>query len=200
MGGCELQLSASKPSVRKPPTGLQIVKSGPGCIKPRIIHTYSPKVYKIKPEEFLELVQKLTGRPASDEDSCMMSPTSSMMSPTSSPTSCMMSPTSTYQFFGNESAKSERSVSDEDSSMSSPPAEYEREFQILKPTSEALGTPVSSQLLASLHTPKFVTLDFFPRMSSPLSSFNQARRDGSFTFPSTAYWDHGECSFPAATS
>ena len=177
MGGCEVQLSASKSSVRKPPTGLQIVKNG-GCIKPRIIHTYSPKVYKIKPEEFLDLVQKLTGRPASEEDSCAMSDMS--------PTSCMMSPTSTYQFFGNESAKSERSVSDEDSAMSSPPAEYEREFQILKPTSEALGTPVTEQLLASLHKPKFVTLDFFPRSNS-ISSFNQSRREGSFTFPSTAY-------------
>jgi hypothetical protein len=185
MGGCEVQLSASKSSVRKPPTGLQIVKNG-GCIKPRIIHTYSPKVYKIEPEEFLDLVQKLTGRPASseDEDSCMMSD----MSPTSCNTVMSLSPTSTYQFFGNESAKSERSVSDEDSSMSSPPPEYEREFQILKPTSEALGTPVSSQLLASLHKPKFVTLDLFQKFSSnPISSFNQSRREGSFTFQSTAY-------------
>lgn len=163
MGGCDIQLGAGKSSARRPPTGLQIAKPG-GCIKPRIIHTYSPKVYKIKPEEFLDLVQKLTGRPEAEEE------------------------ISTYQFFGNE-PKVERmeDEEDEDTPMPSSPAPIEREFQILKPTSEAVGTPVSNQLLASLTRPKYVTLDFMPMLSPTISSFNQSSREGSFTFPSAAY-------------
>lgn len=168
MGGCDIQLSAGKASARRPPTGLQIAKTGAGCIKPRIIHTYSPKVYKIKPEEFLDLVQKLTGRPEAEEEK-----------------------SSTIHFFGNE-PKVERIEAemeeDEDTAMESPPAAtVEREFQILKPTSEAVGTPVSNQLLASLTRPKYVTLDFMPMLSPTISSFNQSSREGSFTFPSAAY-------------
>lgn len=168
MGGCDIQLSApGKSAARRPPTGLQIAKTG-GCIKPRIIHTYSPKVYKIKPEEFLDLVQKLTGRPEVEETSH----------------------STVYQFFGSNESKPEKfeeAEDEEDTPMSSPPEIVEREFQILKPTSEALGTPVSSQLLASLTRPKYVTLDFMPMLSPISTSFNQSSREGSFTFPSAAY-------------
>lgn len=169
MGSCDIQLSAGKAAAaRRPPTGLQIAKTAGGCIKPRIIHTYSPKVYKIKPEEFLDLVQKLTGRP--DEE--------------------VEETTSTYQFFGNESKPLENleaEEEDEDTPMSTSPPIIEREFQILKPTSEALGTPVSNQLLASLTRPKYVTLDFMPMLSPTISTFNQSNREGSFTFSSAAY-------------
>lgn len=174
MGGCDIQLSAGKAAgARRPPTGLQIAKTAGGCIKPRIIHTYSPKVYKIKPEEFLDLVQKLTGRPDEEaEEEVSMSPT--------------------YQFFGNESKplenlEAEEEDEEEDTPMSTSPPIIEREFQILKPTSEALGTPVSKQLLASLTRPKYVTLDFMPMLSPTISTFNQSSREGSFTFPSAAY-------------
>nr|PNR52252.1 hypothetical protein PHYPA_008626 [Physcomitrium patens] len=60
MGAVEVQVNASKPSAYRS-AGLQFTKTG-GCAKLRVIHTKSPKVYKIQPEEFLELVQKLTGR------------------------------------------------------------------------------------------------------------------------------------------
>lgn len=161
MGGCEVQLNSSKSSARRP-SSVQIVKSG-GCIKPRIIHTYSPKVYKIKPEEFLDLVQKLTGRPTTEE-----------------------STSKTYQFFGNAS-NSESSRSQENDSSSVQSADYDRD-EIVKSSVEALGSPVSKQLLASLAAPRLVTLNFLPMLSSTPSTFNQSRRDQGFSFSSTAYW------------
>lgn len=70
MGAIEVHVNESSKSstLHKSTTGLQ--RPSGGCAKPprvvqtypaRVIHTYSPRVYKIQPEEFLELVQKLTG-------------------------------------------------------------------------------------------------------------------------------------------
>jgi hypothetical protein len=160
MGGCEVQLNPGKSSGRRL-SSLQIVRNG-GCIKPRIIHTYSPKVYKIKPEEFLNLVQKLTGRPAADEVT-----------------------SKTYQFLGND-FNSERSGSEDCKLFQR--AHHVTQDEIVKPCAEALGTPVSNELLASLTAPRLVTLNFFPMLSSSPRTFSQPSRDQGFTFSSAAYW------------
>jgi hypothetical protein len=138
------------------PAGVQIRGTGAGGlkVKPRIIHTYSPKVYKIKPEEFLDLVQKLTGRrDRSQVDSDGATSASGFLS------------------------KSQDNV-EISSSSHLLPEDHEADS----------GTPVSTHLLASLPSPRLVTLNFLPMLAASPSSFNQSRRvDVGFSFPSAAY-------------
>lgn len=61
MRSCGFQISSGKSSVRRPECSQFTISRR--CAKPRIIHAHSPIVYKIEPEKFLSLVQKLTGRP-----------------------------------------------------------------------------------------------------------------------------------------
>ena len=132
------------------PAGLQVVikkgARGSTIIKPRIIHTYSPKVYKIEPEEFLDLVQKLTGRC----DSELIEIDGSI--------------TSTSGF----SSKSHDEIS-----ISS--------YLTSEADSAIVATPLSAQLLASLPSPRVVTLDFLPKLAATPSAFNQSRRDAGFS-------------------
>ncbi|KAG0616986.1 hypothetical protein M758_5G156800 [Ceratodon purpureus] len=134
-------MGMAKPSssARRPP-GLQVLRSGAGgstLVKPRIIHTHSPTVYKIKPEEFLDLVQKLTGR-------------------TDIGTSRVDSSTSTSPFLS-------QLQDNVDISSSSHLASEDYEADSALGDDLALGgTPVSTQLLASLPSPRLVTLNFLP--------------------------------------
>lgn len=132
------------------PAGVQSRGTGVGGlkVKPRIIHTYSPRVYKIKPEEFLDLVQKLTGR---------------------RDTSQVDSDGATSKSQDNVDVCSSSHLLSEDREADS-------------------GTPVSTHLLASLPSPRLVTLNFLPMLAASPSSFNQSRRvDVGFSFPSAAY-------------
>lgn len=137
---CQIGMGKSAGSAGRP-AGVQIRRTGVGGlkVKPRIIHTYSPRVYKIKPEEFLDLVQKLTGRrDRSQVDSDGATSTS---------------------------GKSQDNV------------EVSSSSHLLSEDHEAdSGTPVSTHLLASLPSPRLVTLNFLPMLAASPSSFNQSRR------------------------
>lgn len=57
----EAQRAAIRTSAHKQP-GLQTSNKGRMCVKPRLMRKSSPQVYKIRPEEFLDVVQRLTGQ------------------------------------------------------------------------------------------------------------------------------------------
>lgn len=144
-----MHVNASKPTTLKP-TGLQLNKSNGGCAKPprvvhtsypaRVVHTYSPRVYKIQPEEFLELVQKLTGK--------------------TKPTK----PPRTFQFFETDVSKSNcRTENSSSRSQELAPATQSKEFPI---AGEVLDTPTTRNLLGALPSPRLVTLNFLPLLSA----------------------------------
>ncbi|KAG0580167.1 hypothetical protein M758_4G153800 [Ceratodon purpureus] len=145
MGAIEAHVNASKPTPLKS-TGLQLNKSGPVITKPRVIHTYSPRVYKIQPEEFLELVQKLTGKTVAQPKRL-----------------------TTIQFFETDSfktgSKSGNSRSQETPVASSNVGDFAN-------SGEALASPYTRNLLGALPSPRLVTLNFLPLLTTPRAQTN----------------------------
>ena len=133
--------------------------AGGSGVKPRIIHTYSPKVYKIKPEEFLELVQKLTGRSDSEPIEVEVDST-----------------TSAEPGLFLKLANPQDNV-DIPSSYSRLPSEV-HEADSSAFAGAPVGTQLPTQLLASLPSPRFVTMNFLPMLAASPSAFS---------FPSAAY-------------
>lgn len=145
MGAIEAPVNASKPTTLTS-TGLQLNRSG-GVTKPRVIHTYSPRVYKIQPEEFLELVQKLTGKTVPRPKR----------------------PT-TIQFFQTDASKAKSEVTEKPRSQQ--PVVQANEF--VKSASEAPGSPHTRNLPGARSSPRLVTLNFLPLLSSPRAKTNCA--------------------------
>lgn len=154
MGAIEAHVNASsKPTtLHKSTTGL--LRPSGGCAKPptypaRVIHTYSPRVYKIQPEEFLEVVQKLTGK--------------------SKPTTTKPKPR-TFQFFETDASKKP------ENSNSRPSQQQQPDLDTLpsnESAGEVLDTPTTRNLLGALPSPRLVTLNFLPLLSAtPIARTN----------------------------
>lgn len=140
MGAIGVHVNASEPSAHRS-AGIHINKGGGGtggCAKPHIIHTYSPMIYKVQPEEFLEFVQKLTGQK-------------------------VRKPRTTFQFFDIQPSKSGH---DTDSR-----SKLTRGSIIGADSDESIASPFVNHRLAS---PKLVTLNFLPLLSSPTTTTNCA--------------------------
>jgi hypothetical protein len=143
MGAIEAHVNASKPTTLKP-TGLQLNKSG-GVTKPRVIHTYSPRVYKIQPEEFLDLVQKLTGKTVPQPKR-----------------------PATIQFFETNDSKA-NSKAENPRSQQTSVAQSNVDFAN---SVEAVGSPHTRNLLGALPSPRLVTLNFLPLLATPKARTN----------------------------
>lgn len=127
--------------------GLKMNRSGVAGARskpaPRIVYTFSPKVYKIQPEEFLTLVQRLTGQSPKKEITTID--------------------------FGIETSSSsfdskEISAGNKSSFYDPPTQEYEYEvdstYSVAKSCTSEIVSPIETRLLAALPSPRRVTLNF----------------------------------------
>lgn len=147
-------------------TGLKVSKSGVGCAKPpRIIHTYSPKIYKIEPEEFLHVVQKLTGRRSVSEETVTRFSFDTHESTSSSSDADQwpaplddIHPSRQHHPLRSSNDAYQRGYRYEDS----------KEFEDSE-MSDAAPLSTRLTLAAARPTPRLVTINFMPLLASPRS-------------------------------
>lgn len=112
---------------------------------PRIFHTFSPKVYKIQPEEFLTLVQRLTGQ-----------------SPKKEITTIDFGIETSSSSFNSKKISAGNKSSFYDPSTQEDEYEVDSAYSVAKSCAGEIISPIETRLLAALPSPRLVTLNFLP--------------------------------------
>jgi hypothetical protein len=110
---------------------------------PRIFYTFSPRVYKIQPEEFLTLVQRLTGQ-----------------SPKKEITTLDFGIETSSSSFNSEKISAGNKSSFYDPSTQEIGYEVDSAYSAAKSCTGEIVSPIETRLLAALPSPRLATLNF----------------------------------------